>query len=228
MPQADGPQWDLVFLSIHCVCSCVVWNLTWQPLQLQAPHLAAPTICSSGSSPMLSLGISLDLVMAPGGRRQGTQLDGPDVLSLVLCLSVTLAFLPYLFHYCVWNTAIIGVGGHPWVLKSIPSSVAVQLLSHVWLFCSPKDYSPTGSCVHGIAQARILKWVPSPILQGIFLDQGLNLHLLHWRWTLYHWATREAHPTFKDLNEHAHILGGIALQPGHSDLIGEASTEWGK
>ena len=80
---------------------------------------------------MLSLGISLDLVMAPGGRRQGTQLDGPDVLSLVLCLSVTLAFLPYLFHYCVWNTAIIGVGGHPWVLKSTPSSVVVQLLSHV-------------------------------------------------------------------------------------------------
>ena len=32
MPHADGPHWDLVFLSTHCVCSYVVWiYLTWQP-----------------------------------------------------------------------------------------------------------------------------------------------------------------------------------------------------
>ena len=27
---------------------------------------------------------------------------------------------------------------------------------------------------------------------GIFPDQGSNPCLLHWRWTLHHWATREA------------------------------------
>ena len=30
------------------------------------------------------------------------------------------------------------------------------------------------------------------LLQGIFPTQGLNLHLLHCRWILYHWATRDA------------------------------------
>ena len=33
------------------------------------------------------------------------------------------------------------------------------LLSHVQLFCDPKDYSLPGSSVHGISQARILEWV---------------------------------------------------------------------
>ena len=51
------------------------------------------------------------------------------------------------------------------------------------------DYSPSGSSVHGILQAGILEWValPSsrgsswvalPSLQGIFLTQGSNPHLL--------------------------------------------------
>ena len=30
------------------------------------------------------------------------------------------------------------------------------------------------------------------LLKGIFLSQGSNPHLLHSRWVLYHWATREA------------------------------------
>ena len=30
-------------------------------------------------------------------------------------------------------------------------------------------------------------------LQGIFTTQGSNLSLLHCRWILYHWATREAY-----------------------------------
>ena len=32
------------------------------------------------------------------------------------------------------------------------------------------------------------------LLHGIFLNQGSNLHLLHGRQILYHWATREAPP----------------------------------
>jgi len=38
-------------------------------------------------------------------------------------------------------------------------------------------YSPPGSSVHGILQARILE--NSPLLQGIFQTQGSNLGLLH-------------------------------------------------
>ena len=40
------------------------------------------------------------------------------------------------------------------------------------------DYTPPGSSVHGILQARILEWVAIPLLQGIFPTQGSNPALL--------------------------------------------------
>ena len=43
--------------------------------------------------------------------------------------------------------------------------------------------SPPGSSVHGILQARILEWVATSPLQGIFPTQGSNPHLLH----VLHW-----------------------------------------
>ena len=36
-----------------------------------------------------------------------------------------------------------------------------EFLSHVQL-CDPMDYSPSGSSIHGISQARILEWVAKP------------------------------------------------------------------
>ena len=51
-------------------------------------------------------------------------------------------------------------------------------------FCDPMDYSPPGSSVHGILQARILEWVAISSCRGIFLTQGSNpclLRLLHWQ-----------------------------------------------
>ena len=41
-----------------------------------------------------------------------------------------------------------------------------QSFSHVHLFCDPMDYSPPGSSVHGILQARILEWVAMPSSRG--------------------------------------------------------------
>ena len=38
--------------------------------------------------------------------------------------------------------------------------VAKSCLIH----CNPVNYSPPGSSVHGVSQARILEWVPSPSL----------------------------------------------------------------
>ena len=46
------------------------------------------------------------------------------------------------------------------------------------------DYSPPGSSVHGILQARIVESVAISSLQRIFPTQELNpylLHLLHWQ-----------------------------------------------
>ena len=56
------------------------------------------------------------------------------------------------------------------------------------------SWSLPGSSVHRIFQARILEWVALPsFLQGIFLTQGSNPYLLHYRRILYCWATGEAH-----------------------------------
>ena len=32
----------------------------------------------------------------------------------------------------------------------------------MWYLCDPVDYSPPGSFVHGILQARTLEWLPFP------------------------------------------------------------------
>ena len=52
----------------------------------------------------------------------------------------------------------------------IYSSELIRAVSHVkvlvaWLcltLCRPMDYSPPGSSVHGILQARILEWIAIP------------------------------------------------------------------
>ena len=55
---------------------------------------------------------------------------------------------------------------------------------------------------HGLWPTRLLSPWTSPgkntgeghhcLLQGLFLDQGSNLGLLHWQAILYHWATQES------------------------------------
>ena len=42
---------------------------------------------------------------------------------------------------------------------TIIHNVCAQLISHVWLFVTPMDYSLTGSSVHGIFQIRSLEQV---------------------------------------------------------------------
>ena len=58
--------------------------------------------------------------------------------------------------------------------------------------CNPMDCNSTVSSDYGIFQARILEWVANSLLQGIFLTQGSNLGLLHYRHILYclsHWGS---------------------------------------
>ena len=55
----------------------------------------------------------------------------------------------------------------------------------------PVDCSPPGSSGHGIFWARTLEWVAIFLLQGIFLTQGSNPHLLLGRWFLHHWTITE-------------------------------------
>ena len=57
--------------------------------------------------------------------------------------------------------------------------VKVALIQSFWILCNPMDYSPPGSSVYGILQARIVEWIAISLLQGVFPTQGPNLHLLH-------------------------------------------------
>ena len=79
------------------------------------------------------------------------------------------------------------------------------LTVYVWVFShsvmshplQPSEFSPPGSSVHEILQARILEQVAICLLQRIFSTQGSNSHLLcllHCRWMLYHWATGKPLP----------------------------------
>ena len=43
--------------------------------------------------------------------------------------------------------------------------------------CDPMDYSPPGSSVHGILQARILEWVAISISRGSSRPRDLTLSL---------------------------------------------------
>ena len=52
------------------------------------------------------------------------------------------------------------------ILPIVTSCVAVQLLSHTWLFCDPKDCSPPSFSVHGIFQVSILEWVAISAFRG--------------------------------------------------------------
>ena len=47
--------------------------------------------------------------------------------------------------------------------------------------CNLMDYT-----VHGILQARILEWVAFPFFRGIFVTQGSNPGLPHYRPIFYH------------------------------------------
>ena len=57
----------------------------------------------------------------------------------------------------------------------------------------PTDYSPPGSSVHGIFQARILEWVAISFSRGSSWPRVQTCISCIGRWTLYHWATWVAH-----------------------------------
>ena len=55
------------------------------------------------------------------------------------------------------------------------------------------DYSPPGSSIHGILQARILEWVVVPSSRGSSQPRDGTQVFCIGKWILYHWATWEAY-----------------------------------
>ena len=61
--------------------------------------------------------------------------------------------------------------------RYIPSSVNAKSFQSCTTLYDPMDCSPPDSSIRGILQAKILACFHA-LLQGIFLTQGLNLHLM--------------------------------------------------
>ena len=68
-----------------------------------------------------------------------------------------------------------------WVGQSCPT---------LW---DPTDYSPPGSSIHGISQARILDWAAISYSTGSFQHRDQTPVSCTRRWILCRWATREVH-----------------------------------
>ena len=52
--------------------------------------------------------------------------------------------------------------------------VIVLVILSCLTLCNPMDYSPPGSSVHGILQARILEWIAIPFSRGSSWPRGWN------------------------------------------------------
>ena len=72
------------------------------------------------------------------------------------------------------------------LLFPTPHPLEVKMLvAQSCLTLTPHGLYPPGSSVYGILRERILKWVAIPFSRGIFSTHGLNLGLLHCRWTIF-------------------------------------------
>ena len=73
---------------------------------------------------------------------------------------------------------------------SLQLAAAAKSLQLCPTLCDPVDYSPSGSSVHGILQARILEWVAMPSCRGSSRPRD-RTHVSHvsciGRRGLYHW-----------------------------------------
>ena len=105
----------------------------------------------------------------------------------------------------------------------------VKLLSRVWLFCDPVDCSPPGSSVHGISQARVLKWVAISFPNRIFTTQGWNSHFLCWQADSVPRATREAQRRHADGQQaHEKMLNIANYQINKNQNCNEVSPHTGQ
>ena len=57
---------------------------------------------------------------------------------------------------------------------AVAVAAAAKWLQSRSTLCDPMDSSPPGSSVHGILQAGIAEWVAIFLLQGFFLDPGIE------------------------------------------------------
>ena len=85
----------------------------------------------------------------------------------------------------------------------ILASLSAKSLQLCPTLCHPIDYSPPGSSVHGILQARILEWFAMPSSRGSSWPRDRTR--VSWvscigRWVLYRWTTWGVHQSGSSSN----------------------------
>ena len=78
--------------------------------------------------------------------------------------------------------------------------------------CNPLDCSLPGSSIHGDSSGKNTGLGCHFFLQGIFLNQGLNLGLLHYRQNLYHLGPQESPCQALTLHKHLMIINELMQQ----------------
>ena len=95
---------------------------------------------------------------------------------------------------CAWNKY------QKWyiLIPKMYSACMLSCFSHIWLFGTLWTIAHQASLSMGFSRQEY--WSGLPCLPS-GSTQGLNLCLLHCRWTLYHWVTREALPIGSPLHK---------------------------
>ena len=64
----------------------------------------------------------------------------------------------YKDHSVVSASSKIKLVGRKWIVNNVTAAAAAKSLQSCPTLSDPMDYSPPGSSVHGIFQARVLEW----------------------------------------------------------------------
>ena len=99
--------------------------------------------------------------------------------------------------------------------------VEVLVTQSCLTLCNPMNCSLPDSSVHGILQARILKWVALPFARGSSQPRNWTRGFLHWRQILYSLSHQGSWPLVISQKTHSIYLWGL-----HSFFLGaEQSIE---
>ena len=107
-----------------------------------------------------------------------------------------------------------------------PSSHVCLLVAQSCLtLCDLMDYSPSDSSVYGILQSKNTGRGCQPLLQGIFLTQGLNPGLPHCRQIPYHLSHQGSHSAVRGLWEKSHHVRGVEKESSRESQASEQEGE---